>query len=290
MVNVTWWQYGEQYRGTVPTVLRVDAHDLPEKVTANAAVFQPVSIPAIDFKLFRKGSQPDPYLPLFAGLVLQARGTMREPATDYGKLREGYKVPQILNSHHLDCRAIIRGDTPEHQRAQNFMKQHTKVPLAEWHYSHMLQDCEQFKSNRGYVQVPLTKEEEEYPLAFSISVNKHIEHVERLLRALYQPQNVYCLHVNPAAPLRLHLALNSLVSCFPNVFISSRLNEPVFFDASELLPTLNCMKDLVNNHRGRWKYLINFEESEFPLRSNWEMVQISKIFNGSNDIGGSKYR
>ena len=53
---------------------------------------------------------------------------------------------------------------------------------------------------------------------------------------------------------------------------------------SVLLPAINCMRDLVKYHRGKWKYYINLTGQEFPLRSNLEFVRIAKIFNGSSDI------
>ena len=61
-------------------------------------------------------------------------------------------------------------------------------------------------------------------------------------------------------------------------------------DVSVLLPAINCMRDLDHYYRKRWKYFINLTGQEFPLRTNWEIVQIAKIFNGSNDLAGSSRR
>ena len=59
---------------------------------------------------------------------------------------------------------------------------------------------------------------------------------------------------------------------------------------SVLLPAINCMRDFVNYHHGKWKYYINLTGQEFPLRTNLELVRIANIFNGSNDIAGSMER
>jgi hypothetical protein len=34
----------------------------------------------------------------------------------------------------------------------------------------------------------------------------------------------------------------------------------------------------------KWKYLMNFASTEFPLRSNYELTKIMKLYNGANDI------
>lgn len=44
----------------------------------------------------------------------------------------------------------------------------------------------------------------------------------QLLRAIYVPQNVYCIHVDEKAPKKYKTAVQSLVNCFENVFISSK--------------------------------------------------------------------
>ena len=38
----------------------------------------------------------------------------------------------------------------------------------------------------------------------------------------------------------------------------------------------------------KWKYLINMSGNQFPLRTNYELVKILKIYNGYNDININK--
>jgi len=47
--------------------------------------------------------------------------------------------------------------------------------------------------------------------------------VERLLRSIYMPQNVYCIHVDAKSPSHVHQAAAAIANCFDNVFIASRL-------------------------------------------------------------------
>jgi hypothetical protein len=42
---------------------------------------------------------------------------------------------------------------------------------------------------------------------------------------------------------------------------------------------LKPTKKIVN-----WKYLFNLASTEFPLKTNYEIVKILKLFNGANDI------
>ena len=109
--------------------------------------------------------------------------------------------------------------------------------------------------------------------------------VERLLRAIYRPQNVYCIHVDLNSPAEVHAGMLSLARCFPNVFIASKLEYVVYAGFSRLQADINCMSDHVKRD-DRWRYLINVAGEAFPLRTNAEIVKILKIYNGANDIEG----
>ena len=203
--------------------------------------------------------------------------------------QSGYKVPNIDKTTLANCQAILSGDMTEINRSREIVNQRefTKVPIYEETYLDWTKDCDAFKKGRGYITVPLTKEEEDYPIAFSIAMYTDVEQMERLLRAVYQPQNLYCIHVDTKSSLLIHRTVHAIVNCFDNVFITSRLEKVKWGDVSVLLPHLNCMRDLVQYYRGRWKYFIDLAGQEFPLRTNYELVQVLKIFNGSNEITAS---
>ena len=208
---------------------------------------------------------------------------------DWSLLRRGYRIPSLPRTANINCDALLAGSKWEMSVATDIMAQRefTKVPLYEEIYLEWTQECEAFKKNRGYITVPLTMEEEQFPIAFSISMFTDVEQMERLLRAVYQPHNVYCIHVDVKSSLLIHKTVRAIVNCFHNVFITSQISKVKWGDVSVLLPHLSCMKDLVKYYRGRWKYFIDLAGQEFPLRTNYEIVQILKIFNGSNDITAS---
>lgn len=127
----------------------------------------------------------------------------------------------------------------------------------------------------------------------------NVEQFERLLRSIYRAHNVYCIHVDSKSSERVHQAIRSIVACFPNVFVATRLEHIVYAGFTRLRADLNCMSDLVApnfshpNLAGKrfnstaasgWKYLLNLASTEFPLRTNYELAKILHMFNGANDI------
>ena len=59
-----------------------------------------------------------------------------------------------------------------------------------------LRSCDDLRRLGDYIQKPLNSQEESFPIAYSILVYKDPEQVERLLHAIYRPQNHYCIHVD----------------------------------------------------------------------------------------------
>ncbi|XP_077999964.1 N-acetyllactosaminide beta-1,6-N-acetylglucosaminyl-transferase-like [Glandiceps talaboti] len=144
-------------------------------------------------------------------------------------------------------------------------------------------NCSEFVHTRGYVSKPVTIEEIDFPLAFTILMYKSVHQVEQLLRTIYRPHNIYCIHVDKKAPPEVHIAIQAISTCFHNVFIASRLANVVWGSISTVYAERYCQEDLLAKHQ-KWKYLINLTGQEFPLKTNLEMVQILKEFRGRNDI------
>lgn len=214
----------------------------------------------------------------------------RTVASGQRSIYDLYHIPKIEYNDLVDCAALLQGNARELSRAEAAMRVRPKIPVYEEQYLNWTEDCDRFKRLRGYVQVPLSEEEAEFPLAFSLAVYRDVEQVERLLRAIYQPQNLYCIHVDTKSPLLFHQTVSSIARCFDNVWVATRLSKVKWGDISVILPEINCMRDLLKYFRGKYKYFINLTGQEFPLRTNLELVRIAKIFNGSNDIAGSSSR
>ena len=131
----------------------------------------------------------------------------------------------------------------------------------------------------------INEEEQDFPIAFSIMMYKDLELAERLLRAIYQPQNYYCIHVDKKSNKSLHRAVSAIADCFDNVFLASKTIAVHWGTFRQVKAELVCMKDMWKYKT--WKYYINLTGQEFPLKTNAELVQILTVYNGSNDIRGT---
>ncbi|NP_076376.3 N-acetyllactosaminide beta-1,6-N-acetylglucosaminyl-transferase isoform B [Mus musculus] len=141
--------------------------------------------------------------------------------------------------------------------------------------------CPEYKIQNHYITETLSEEEARFPLAFTLTIHKDYDTFERLFRAIYMPQNVYCVHVDSKATDTFKEEVRQLLSCFPNAFLASRMEPVVYGGFSRLQADLNCMKDLVAS-KIPWKYVLNTCGQDFPLKTNKEIVQYLKRFIGKN--------
>ncbi|KAM8760518.1 beta-1,3-galactosyl-O-glycosyl-glycoprotein beta-1,6-N-acetylglucosaminyltransferase-like [Acanthopagrus schlegelii] len=196
-----------------------------------------------------------------------------------------------------NCSAILRGETGAIEQAKlltitkDFQK---SVQIPDEYYINATQDCSQFKLSRKYLPYPLSQEEEDFPLAYSMVVHHKVQNFERLLRAIYSPQNIYCVHVDHKSDTSFFSAIMGITSCFPNVFMVSKPVSVVYAAWPRVQADLNCMADLYNAST-RWKYFINLCGQDFPLKTNLEIVQMLRTLRGGNSmeseqIGGKKWR
>ncbi|KAM7003493.1 beta-1,3-galactosyl-O-glycosyl-glycoprotein beta-1,6-N-acetylglucosaminyltransferase 3 [Tautogolabrus adspersus] len=211
-------------------------------------------------------------------LVLWETGSNRKTLSDL-------RIPQQFYHDLPGCTAIISGDTEGKKRELEELlksrKRHTL--LSEDFYLEVTKDCEAYIEKRGFIEVPLSEEERDFPIAYSMVIHEKIEMFERLLRAVYTPQNIYCVHVDQKSSEEFRKAADAIVSCFPNVFIASRLERVVYASWSRVQADLNCMKDLLNSHI-QWRYLLNTCGTDFPIKTNREMIQSLKAINGRNSM------
>ncbi|KAH9500156.1 Beta-1,3-galactosyl-O-glycosyl-glycoprotein beta-1,6-N-acetylglucosaminyltransferase [Bulinus truncatus] len=106
-----------------------------------------------------------------------------------------------------------------------------------------------------------------------------------VLRAIYRPHNVYCLTVDLNSGPTFISAVKSVIRCLPNVFLAKTLERIVYAGFTRLMADIHCMRELLDSPVG-WEYLINLPGQQFPLRTNLEIVNILKIYNGANDLLG----
>lgn len=186
-----------------------------------------------------------------------------------------------LKSTQVDCLKIIQGDLKMIEKSKNLNSSTYLKNL----YHNISGKCSEFIKKRNYIMNSLTVEEESFPIAYSLLVFKDFGQVERLLRAVYRPQNFYCIHIDNKSSSEFKENIRKLSSCFDNVFITKRSVKVYWGSFSVLEPEIICMEELLKFKK--WKYFINLTGQEFPLRTNSELVKILKIYNGANDLEGT---
>lgn len=196
-----------------------------------------------------------------------------------------YKTLKLPAKSSINCSGVIRGEQKAVTQAllNNLEIKKKRQLFTEADYLSMTADCEHFKTKRKFIQVPLSIEEANFPIAYSMVVHEKIENFERLLRAVYTPQNVYCVHVDQKSSETFKQAVRAIVSCFPNVFIASKLVSVVYASWSRVQADLNCMEDLLQSPVP-WKYLLNTCGTDFPIKTNAEMVKALKLLKGQNSM------
>ena len=182
----------------------------------------------------------------------------------------------------IDCRAIMADNREALSSAERYMKSHPKLSVPK--RVRLPVGCRPYETNPFYRRVASSVEEELFPIAYSIVVHRNPAQLERLLRAVYWPQNIYCIHVDAKAGRDLADYVTNLVRCLPNVITADR-EYVIYAGYSRLKADLNCMSKLLGIPQ-RWNYVINLTGEEFPLKTNRELVKILRIYNGSNDIEG----
>ncbi|XP_039988188.1 beta-1,3-galactosyl-O-glycosyl-glycoprotein beta-1,6-N-acetylglucosaminyltransferase 3 [Xiphias gladius] len=202
-----------------------------------------------------------------------------------GQSLSDLRIPQQFSSDLLGCSAIINGDIEGKKSELEVLLASRKRQniLSEDFYLNVTKDCQAYIERRGFITVPLSEEENDFPIAYSMVIHEKIEMFERLLRALYAPQNIYCVHVDQKSSKEFQKAVEAIVACLPNVFLASKLEIVVYASWSRVQADLNCMKDLLNSHI-QWRYLLNTCGSDFPIKTNGEIVKALKALNGRNSL------
>ncbi|XP_033491454.2 beta-1,3-galactosyl-O-glycosyl-glycoprotein beta-1,6-N-acetylglucosaminyltransferase 3-like [Epinephelus lanceolatus] len=215
---------------------------------------------------------------MFLTFVLWETGSNRHSLPDM-------RIPQQFSVDLPGCLAIISGNVEGKKGDLEVLlgSRKRQKPLSEDFYLNVTKDCPSYIVKRGFITEPLSEEEKDFPIAYSMVIHEKIEMFERLLRTVYSPQNVYCVHVDQKSSKEFQKAVEAIVSCFPNVFIASKLERVVYASWSRVQADLNCMKDLLDSNI-QWRYLLNTCGTDFPIKTNGEMVQALKVLNGKNSM------
>ncbi|XP_056586153.1 beta-1,3-galactosyl-O-glycosyl-glycoprotein beta-1,6-N-acetylglucosaminyltransferase 4-like [Triplophysa dalaica] len=194
----------------------------------------------------------------------------------------GSRRQQLTVKYDINCSGIYDMEPVEVGKSLVVRKNKDEGP-SDMNIVKAISDCERFVVSRGLNAIQGSEFEREFPLAYSLVVHKNADLVERLLRAIYMPHNVYCIHYDQKSSDDFKSAMQGLSRCLPNVFISSKLERVQYAGISRLKADLNCLSDLLESDV-KWKYVINLCGQDFPLRTNAELVSDLKMLKGMNMV------
>ena len=209
------------------------------------------------------------------------------PLVDIPKLRNISDI--LLKNPTTDCAAIVNDSdmamTAAIIRSEEMSRPRQRLPLERStnEYLHQASDnCTAFLNDYGFITERLSEEELDFPIAFSILAHRDAEQVVRLLRAVYRPHNFHCVHIDVKAGRWLVEVLTSVVKCLTNTFIASQRVDVMPGSYSVITAELLCLIQLWRYRT--WRYFINLTGEDFPLKTNYELVKILKVYNGTDDI------
>ncbi|TGZ37153.1 hypothetical protein CRM22_011347 [Opisthorchis felineus] len=150
-------------------------------------------------------------------------------------------------------------------------------------------NCRQLAQMVENVPIWTSQEELDFPIAFAISAYASFERLARSVRLIYRKHNTYCIHVDRKATVEVKRRIKYLAECYGSqvILVPDELSVDVKWGYfSVLQPTLLCAELLLKQRKVDWRYLLNLNEKELPLRTNWELVRALKNLKGSNLVEG----
>jgi len=176
-----------------------------------------------------------------------------------------------------NCEKIATNDKEEVDRVTYSLKD-WKNEESDAQFVLRMSNCsyvmEEF-SNNFYV----SPEERNFPLAFIFVVYKNARQVVRLLKAIYRPDNLYCIHPDARQGKDFARVFHQISKYLDNVFVASKLEKVYYMHHSILDAQLNCVQDLLKYDQSRWRYVINLVGRELPLQTNHYIVKLLKRAN-----------
>uniref|UniRef100_A0A0N5A6C2 Uncharacterized protein n=1 Tax=Parastrongyloides trichosuri TaxID=131310 RepID=A0A0N5A6C2_PARTI len=176
---------------------------------------------------------------------------------------------------HLDCKKIIQNDYPYIREVAKSRIRYSSVSES------FPTSCEDIKLRGYFPSKPQSKEEANFPLAFTFNVYHDYWKVEQYLNLLYAPQNQYCYGIDKKSPQHFKDKVRNLSKCFSNVYVVEKEYEMKSNGFNGNLYNLECMKIL---NKTNYKYLFLLQNDDAPMKTNRELVEILKIYNGSVDM------
>ena len=181
-----------------------------------------------------------------------------------------------------NCNLLRQGNRDESIRVSRAMKQWRNTE-SDQQWIHRMSNCSNVIrefTNNFYVS-PM---EEMFPLAYILIMYKDARQVVRLLKAIYRPHNLYCIHPDARQGEEFALIFRMLSRCLDNVFVASKLESVYHMHHTIMDSQINCYEDLMKYKPSCWRYVINICGTELPLKTNREIVSSLKGMQGASAV------
>ena len=245
-------------------------------------------------RLSQSSSSPDQQdtevmkTPLLNNKVQPLKVASRSPASsDYcdATPKRSWKngvLSQLQPPIKRNCELLRLGDENEINRVKDALKSWSSYET-EQQWVQRMSNCsnviEEF-SNNFYI----SHEEINFPLAYILIVYTNARQIVRLLKTIYRPHNLYCIHPDARQGEDFARVFRQISKCLDNVFVASKLVSVYYQHHTIMDSQLNCMEDLLKYDSQRWKYVINLCGRELPLKTNREIVSSLKRLKGASAV------
>ena len=183
-----------------------------------------------------------------------------------------------------NCQLLKDGNHTEQERVTNELKNWTNSETDSEFYT-KVQKCSYVRNLLSSNNFYISDTERNFPLAYAMLFYGSPQQIMRLLRVIYRPHNVYCLHPDGKADKKMIQAFRKLASCFDNIFIPNELVSVTYMHISMVDAQLKCLHHLVNDYQHfQWKYASILCGKELPFNSNRVMVEKLKEMNGDSVV------
>ena len=189
-------------------------------------------------------------------------------------------ITRMVPSLGQNCSQLMAGNSTEMKHVTQFLNQ-TKSHMVFANLSNCTQTLHEFYDNYYVSQT-----ERSFPIAFSLVVHTNAQQILRFLKAIYRPQNLYCIHPDLNAGEDFLRTFKLVSKCLPNVFMPSVMKKVDYSSTKTILEAqMSCFRDLEAQRykkSRKWRYVLNLCGRELPLKTNRFIVEALSRLNGAS--------
>ena len=165
-----------------------------------------------------------------------------------------------------NCRQLQAGNSTESIRVRSALKIWANSVSDQTFYK-KLTKCSYVKNLFSPSAFYISETERNFPLAYVLLFHNSPQQIVRLLKVIYRPQNIYCLHPDGKASRQMIQAIRQLASCLDNVFVPRELVKVTYMHFSMVEAQMLCFQQLATMYKHwQWKYVMNLCGKELPFR------------------------